>query len=212
MDDDQGLFDLWAAIQRWRGRRERAALVIQRAGITHQLAQIARRQRIIDLALGAIAERKAARQLVAQELAPEAARLEFAAITIQRGWTAHKLHQATRAAAEAGLASQQAYAEEALTYEELHGWVERTENLRVARTLAAEQQTRRENRHAELLRGDRFDLRLAALADEAFPDPVGDQLLIAEDRWERASVNRPYFLRTGRIRIYWAPRDENSLI
>jgi hypothetical protein len=55
-------------------------------------------------------------------------------------------------------------------------------------------------------------LRLAALADEAFPDPVGDQLLIAEDRWERASINRPYFARTGRIRIRWAPRDENSLV
>ena len=212
MDDDLDDRQLAAAIQRWRTRRERAALVIQRAWWDHQLAQIDRRRRIIDLALGAIAERKAARQLVAREVAPEAARLEFAAITIQRGWTAHKLHQATRAAAAARPASQQAYTEEVLTHEELHGWVERTENLRVARTLAAEQQTRRENRHADLLRGDRFDLRLAALADEAFPDPVGDQLLIAEDRWERASINRPYFVRTGRIRIRWAPRDENSLI
>ena len=222
MDDEVDGRQLAAAIdtiRQWQTQRERAVLVIQRGWFTYQLAQIDRsaerlawQRRTIDLALGAIAERKAARQLVAQELAPEAARLEFAAITIQRGWTAHKLHQATRAAAEAGLASQQAYAEEALTYEELHGWVERTENLRVARTLAAEQQTRRENRHADLLRGDRFDLRLAALADEAFPNPVWDQRLIAEDRWERASINRPYFVRTGRIRIRWAPRDENSLI
>ena len=123
MDDDLDDRQLAAAIQRWRTRRERAALVIQRAWWTHQLAQIdrnaeriANQRRIIDLAVGAIAERKAARQLVAREVAPEAARLEFAAITIQRGWTAHKLHQATRAAAAAGLASQQAYAEEVLTY------------------------------------------------------------------------------------------------
>ena len=200
-------------------RRERAVLVIQRAWSTYQLGQIDRReavvreqQRIIDLALGAIAERRAARLAVAREVVPETARVEFAAITIQRGWTAHKLHQATRTADAARLASRQAYLAEVDTQAELAGWVERANEANLALQRAAEQQTRRENRHAELLRGEQFDLRLAALADEAFPNPEWDQQLLAEDRSERASFNRAYYRRTGRIRIRWAPRDENSLI
>ena len=135
MDDEVDGRQLAAAIdtiRQWQTQRERAVLVIQRGWFTYQLAQIDRsaerlawQRRTIDLALGAIAERKAARQLVAQELAPEAARLEFAAITIQRGWTAHKLHQANRAVEAARLAVRQAFNPQVFEQAEIGGWVER---------------------------------------------------------------------------------------